>query len=108
MTSTEYLRSLQRVRALAPARLLPGHGPIVEDPGRVIDAYVQHRADREAQVVRALQQGRSSPEQIAAAIYPDLAESLVPAAIEMMRAHLAKLLKECRVRVDGGRWSLTS
>jgi len=104
----EYLRSLRRIRALAPARLLPGHGPVIEDPGQIIDTYIQHRADREAQVVGALQRGSSTPEQIAAAIYPDLRESLVPAAIEMMRAHLAKLVKDGRARVDDGRWSLTS
>jgi glyoxylase-like metal-dependent hydrolase (beta-lactamase superfamily II) len=104
----EYLRSLQRVRALGPKRLLPGHGPIVEDPGQIIASYLQHRAEREAQVINGLRTGASGPEQLVAAIYPALGHSLVPAAAEMMRAHLAKLLKEGRVRHEDGRWSLTS
>ena len=27
-----YLASLERVRALKPARLLPAHGPVIDDP----------------------------------------------------------------------------
>lgn len=104
----EYLGSLQRVRGLGPKRLLPGHGPVIEDPDRVIESYLQHRAEREAQVVAGLRRGASSAEQLVAAIYPDLAVTLAPAAAEMMRAHLAKLLKEGRVREDDGRWALTS
>jgi glyoxylase-like metal-dependent hydrolase (beta-lactamase superfamily II) len=32
-----YLRSLRRVHALAPARVLPAHGPVIEDPLAVIE-----------------------------------------------------------------------
>ena len=28
----QYLDSLRRIRALAPRRLLPGHGPVIDDP----------------------------------------------------------------------------
>jgi glyoxylase-like metal-dependent hydrolase (beta-lactamase superfamily II) len=104
----EYLRSLQRVRALKPKRLLPGHGPIIDDPDVIIESYLRHRAEREAQVISGLRAGASNPDQLVAAIYPDLAQSLVPAAAEMMRAHLAKLSKEGRVRQEDGRWTLTS
>ena len=45
-----YLRSLDVVRRLAPRRLFPGHGPIIEDPAALIDEYVQHRAARDEQM----------------------------------------------------------
>jgi glyoxylase-like metal-dependent hydrolase (beta-lactamase superfamily II) len=50
----QYLASLRRVRALAPRRLLPGHGPIVDDPAALIDEYLAHRAERDRQVIEAL------------------------------------------------------
>jgi glyoxylase-like metal-dependent hydrolase (beta-lactamase superfamily II) len=52
-----YLDSLARVRDLSPRRLLPGHGPIIEDPGALIDEYIKHRAEREDQVMAALRAG---------------------------------------------------
>ena len=53
----EYLASLRRIRDLAPARLLPGHGPVIEDVAELIDEYLKHRAEREEQVLEALASG---------------------------------------------------
>src|ERR1044072_452275 len=51
---SEYLRSLERMVALNPARALPAHGPVIEDPLALIQKYVEHRAQREGQVLDAL------------------------------------------------------
>lgn len=87
----DYLASLARVRSLAPRRLLPAHGPVVEDPAGLLDEYVAHRADRERQIVAALKEGCTSVEDLVARIYPDLSPALRGAAEETVRAHLAKL-----------------
>lgn len=87
----QYLESLRLVRGLSPRRLLPGHGPIVTEPAQVIDEYIAHRAERERQVVEALAAGCTAPEEIAARIYGPLSASIAPAAVETVRAHLAKL-----------------
>jgi glyoxylase-like metal-dependent hydrolase (beta-lactamase superfamily II) len=100
----EYLSSLRRVRALGSRRLLAGHGPIIDDPGAIIDEYIRHRAERETQVLRALRAGCQTPDGIAAAIYESLAEALLPAAAESVLAHLIKLRNEGRVREEEGRW----
>src|SRR6185503_7255974 len=42
----QYLDSLRRIRALSPRRLLPGHGPVIDDPVTLIDKYLAHRAER--------------------------------------------------------------
>jgi glyoxylase-like metal-dependent hydrolase (beta-lactamase superfamily II) len=102
----EYLRSLRRVRAIGPRRLLPGHGPIVDDPRPLIDRYLQHREAREAQVVEALGAGLSTPEQIAERIYDRLAISLMPAAADSVLAHLMKLEEEGRALFAAGTWRL--
>jgi len=103
---SQYLASLRRVRALGPTRLLPGHGPIIDDPAKAIDEYLRHRAVREAQIVRALAEGHDTPERIASVLYQGLPPALVPAAVESVLAHLIKLRVDGRARQDGDRWTL--
>jgi hydroxyacylglutathione hydrolase len=92
----EYLDSLAKIRAFSPARLLPAHGPPVEDPAKLLDEYVAHRAARERQITEALEDGVTSVEALVARIYPGLSPALVPAAEETVRAHLAKLREDPR------------
>jgi hydroxyacylglutathione hydrolase len=101
----EYLASLERLRRLNPARALPAHGPTIEDPLALIDYYVRHRAEREQQVLGALEAGLTSVDAMVARIYPDLNPALVPMARESVLAHLAKLEHERRARRDGDRWA---
>jgi glyoxylase-like metal-dependent hydrolase (beta-lactamase superfamily II) len=100
-----YLDSLRRVRDLNAARLLPGHGPIVDNPARIIDEYLHHRLERERQVLDALQRGSTTSEEIVARIYEDLPGELVAAAVESVRAHLMKLRNEGRVIEHDGCWT---
>lgn len=93
----QYLSSLDRVRTLAPARLLPAHGAMIGDPETVLTGYIEHRLQRERQVVDALQAGSTTVESIAESIYHGLDSRLVPAAMETVRAHLAKLMVDGRV-----------
>jgi glyoxylase-like metal-dependent hydrolase (beta-lactamase superfamily II) len=103
----QYLASLRRLIALDPARLLPAHGPIVERPLPLLTGYIEHRLERERQVVEALQRGYSSVEAIAESIYDGLDPALMPAARENVRAHLDKLTNDGLVsRDDAGRWRL--
>lgn len=87
----DYLRSLEKVRTLEPSRLLPAHGATVEDPRRLIDEYLAHRAAREQQVLDALQDGCTRLDDFVVRIYPGLSPSLRPAAEETIRAHLEHL-----------------
>ncbi len=91
-----YLESLQRIRELAPRRLLPGHGPIVTDPIALIDDYVAHRAQREQQILQAMLEGARTVKEIVRRVYPALPESLSEAAADSVRAHLAKLRDDAR------------
>lgn len=86
-----YLTSLRRVRDLAPKRLLPGHGPIVDDPAALIDQYLVHRAYRERQIIDAMRAGAKTAEEIVDVVYPGLSPGLRSAALETVEAHLAKL-----------------
>jgi glyoxylase-like metal-dependent hydrolase (beta-lactamase superfamily II) len=91
-----YLASLQRIKELAPRRLLPGHGPIVEDPIALIDEYLAHRAEREQQILQAMLDGARTIDEIVRRVYPALPASLSEGAADSVRAHLAKLRDDAK------------
>jgi glyoxylase-like metal-dependent hydrolase (beta-lactamase superfamily II) len=94
-----YLASLERIAALDPLRIFPGHGPIIEDPSHLIEVYLTHRREREAQVRACLAAGVVNIEAIVAHIYPDISEAVRPAARLTVSAHLEKLREE-----EGASW----
>lgn len=91
-----YLASLDRLVALVAernvARILPGHGPVVEEPERVLRAYREHRLDRLAQVRDALAGGAQTVAEVLAVVYPQvLGTPLEQAAAQSVRAQLDHL-----------------
>lgn len=101
---SEYLRSLERMLQLNPARAFPAHGPVIDDPVTLIHRYIRHRAQREQQVSEAIDAQGSTVEAIAAAIYPTLSDELVPMARESVLAHLQKLENDGRAARRGDLW----
>ena len=101
-----YLASLTRVMELKPARMLPAHGPVIDDPIRVLRDYIAHRHEREEQVIAALQAGDRTPGAIVARVYRGIKESVVPLAQESVMAHLEKLRQEGHARVDHDAWTM--
>jgi glyoxylase-like metal-dependent hydrolase (beta-lactamase superfamily II) len=102
----QYLASLERLLALEPRRLMPAHGPTVEDPQTLLIGYLEHRRSRERQVVRALRAGHSDVPSITESIYHALDSALLPAARENVRAHLEKLKSDGVAIDEGDRWRL--
>lgn len=88
----EYLASLRRLRRLASTRplgrVLPGHGPVLDDAGRVIEAYERHREARLEQVRTALAEGATTVVDVVRQVYAELDPSLWPAAERTVRAQL--------------------
>jgi glyoxylase-like metal-dependent hydrolase (beta-lactamase superfamily II) len=100
----EYLQSLQRVLALAPLRLMPAHGDPIDDPVTLIEQYIQHRRQRDTQVLAAVRAGFHTAEDIVAHVYTGLAAPLVPMARESVLAHLRKLEDDGLVRYERDEW----
>lgn len=98
----DYMRSLGRMLALAPRRIYPAHGPVVEDGSAKIREYVAHRDARERQILAALAQGDAPIATIVKRVYTDVPEVLHAAAAHSVAAHLGKLEREGRVRRTGG------
>ena len=103
-----YLRSLERLLVLDPARVFPGHGPIIERPADHIRRTLAHRRHREEQLLDALSRGAGTPASLAAMIYDRLPDPVQRLAEESVLAHLVKLREDGRVTYDGHSYSLTS
>jgi glyoxylase-like metal-dependent hydrolase (beta-lactamase superfamily II) len=103
----DYIRSLERVIALNPARIMPAHGPVITDPIALLRGYVEHRGARERQVIDALRHGDETAASIVARVYPELDKGrLVPRAEETVIAHLVKLERDGLARRTGNAWHM--
>jgi glyoxylase-like metal-dependent hydrolase (beta-lactamase superfamily II) len=105
-----YLESLAKVRALRLRSIAPGHGHLIEDPNSIIDWYVAHRLEREAQLHDLLRgMGSARVGDLVAAAYEDLDPILIPMAKRSVHAHLRKLAAEGLVTGQSARgiWSAT-
>lgn len=99
-----YIESLERMKALDAALICPGHGPLVHQPERKIQELVDHRHEREEQVLALLREGKRTPAEIVRAIYPELDPRLERMAVGQVLSHLYKLQDEGKatLRRDAG------
>lgn len=97
-----YMKSLEKVAALDPAHLYPGHGPELPEARKVIAEYIAHRIEREQQVLAALAQGAAVINDIVDAVYIGLDPSLRMAATMQVHTQLIKLRNEGRVSLGAG------
>ena len=61
-------------------RVLPGHGPVLDDPAAVLAGYLAHRHERLEQVARAVGAGDRTPRAVVERVYADVDRALWPAA----------------------------
>uniref|UniRef100_A0A8D8JS75 Beta-lactamase-like protein 2 homolog n=1 Tax=Culex pipiens TaxID=7175 RepID=A0A8D8JS75_CULPI len=103
----DYMKSLQLISNINPSVIYPGHGNIINDPKERITMYINHRNQREAHILAALEQ---HPEetfdemQLVKLIYKDTPEQLWPAAALNVNVILTKLFKEKKVAKENAGW----
>lgn len=96
-----YVRSLHRMKALGAEIIYPGHGPVVPDAGWKLQELIDHRREREEQILRLLRQGKSNVAALVRSIYPELDRRILGMATGQVLAHLHKLEKEGLVTLEG-------
>ena len=96
-----YLHSLDRIAALNPRILFPGHWDPVEDAMGKINEYRVHRLEREAQILAEVMRGGGTAAELTRRVYGDLDDSLMVAAEMTLRAHLHKLVDDGAIRSKG-------
>lgn len=115
-----YISSLKKMQTQFAGRAYPGHGEFIEDGRAKIIEYIQHRQQREDQVIQVLKSqnpaasdpasGRKPDQwtsmEIVKVIYKDVPENLhIPAEGGVLQV-LMKLLDESKVSEDGELWSI--
>jgi endoribonuclease LACTB2 len=105
----DYMQSLRLLTRYQHETICPGHGPVVPPPrgAELVRWYIDHREQREQQVLAALAKGLATVREIAREVYPpDLAAGLWRGAEQNVATHLEKLVKEGRVEEVPSRYRL--
>lgn len=98
-----YLASLRRLWARDPAVLHPAHGPTIENPRETCVRLIDHRHDREAKVLAAIERGAETVAEITEGAYEKDLTGVEDLARATVRAHVEKLRVERKIRWDGER-----
>ncbi|MGI9168390.1 MAG: MBL fold metallo-hydrolase [Pyrinomonadaceae bacterium] len=102
----DYLRSLERMRALPNLSVLfGGHGPAMANPYARIDEYISHRLEREQNILEAVREGATTPKEIVARVYLDLSPKAYGMAERAVLAHLEKLAADRLISCNNELWS---
>jgi glyoxylase-like metal-dependent hydrolase (beta-lactamase superfamily II) len=103
-----YFDSLEKVRRYGARTLWPTHGAPVTDVAPFIDAFVEHRLEREAGVLRAVRDGISLVPEMVRHLYVGVNEKLYKAAGRSVLAHLIKLVDDGLVVHEGAQPGVTT
>ena len=102
-----YIDSLRKVMGRDDISLWPTHGAPVTSPKLFLQAFLEHRLQREAQVVAAVRSGVTTIEAMVKSMYADVREELHKAAARSVLSHLTKLVEDGVVTVEGKGKGLT-
>jgi glyoxylase-like metal-dependent hydrolase (beta-lactamase superfamily II) len=98
---TDYLASLDDIRARKFDVLWPTHGPPIRDADAFIAAYIAHRQERVDQILNALRTGPARINQLVPRLYADVDSRLHPAAARSMLAAMIHLVRRGQLVTDG-------
>jgi glyoxylase-like metal-dependent hydrolase (beta-lactamase superfamily II) len=96
----DYINSLKRLQNLDITEIVPAHGLIITNPQQKLSEYIEHRMEREKQVLHLLEQypQGTNISTLVQHIYADTDIQLHTLAAQSVEAHLLKLEREARVR----------
>lgn len=90
----DYLNSLKKIIKLDPITLWPTHGSPVTNPKEFIKDLIKHRLERENDIIKNLNEGDKSIEELVKRIYINIDKSLYKAAEKSVMAHLILLMEK--------------
>ncbi len=98
---TDFMASCEKLARRDWAQFLPGHGEVISEPTARLKWLIEHRKQREAQILEALQTGPSTAADLAERIYVDTPKALLGAATRNVLAHLIDRLQTGEVKQEG-------
>lgn len=103
-----YLGSLEKLMARTEHRFWPTHGPSIDDPRPFVQAFIDHRQDRERQIAACLADGVTAIPDMVSRMYANVDPRLHRAAGRSVLAHLIHMVETGRASYDGPLDEVTS
>ncbi len=95
---TAYMKSLELLLTRDDEIYWPTHGSPIKDPKPFVQAFIDHRLDRENQIVEAIKDGRVQITDMVEKMYVGVDRRLYPAASMSVLAHIIRMVGDGRVR----------
>ncbi len=92
-----YLSSLQLLLGRDDTVFYPTHGPPITDPQPYVAALIEHRIEREREILRLLRTAPRTVGELVEVMYANVRPELHEPAARSVNAHLIKLIEEGRV-----------
>jgi glyoxylase-like metal-dependent hydrolase (beta-lactamase superfamily II) len=98
----DYMDSLHKLQELNMMEIVPSHGLIITNPQEKLADYVEHRIERERQILRILNMHSegATVDTIVQMVYATTDSRLHVLAAQSVRAHLHKLEREGRAHCE--------
>ena len=97
----DYRASLDLLLQRDETAYWPAHGPCIDDPKAFVRSFIEHRQDREDQILAALAEGYDNIAEMVPGMYHDVPEILHPAAARSVFAAMIYLVKRGIVACEG-------
>ena len=97
----DYMASLRLLLERDDEVYWPTHGPAITDPKPFVRAFIEHREDRERQIVEQLKAGRTKIGDMVPIMYAAVDKRLYPAAARSVLAHMEHMVATGKVATDG-------
>jgi glyoxylase-like metal-dependent hydrolase (beta-lactamase superfamily II) len=94
---TAYLASLSKLLERDESVYWPTHGPAIRNPKPFVQAFIDHRHAREAQILECIEAGVTRIQDMVPRMYKDVSTKLYPAAARSVLAHLEHMVGDGRV-----------
>ena len=104
----EYMHSLKALLGSDDRTYWPTHGPPVQQPHSLVRAFIEHRRERERQVIELLRSGRRSIRELVPTMYVQVPSVLHSAAGRSLLATVEYLVERGEVGSDGPVLSIDS
>ena len=102
-----YIESMRRLLTVKGLTMIaPGHGPVINTPYEKFQELIDHRLQREAQVLKLVSEGTGTVDALLEAIYVGgIHPKLHDTAKNQILSHLAKLERDGRLKSDAAEFS---
>ena len=104
----DYMQSLELLLERDDDVYWPTHGPSIIDPKTHVQAYIDHRLEREQQILECIDKGTHQIREMVPLMYRDTPEFMYPAAARSVLAAMENLVRKEQVIVQGDGLTLES